>query len=251
MKYKVNEWQELSIHKDIRKISKTLSDNQSIKFAIGFDLCIATIAIIIDKCLTSNNDVPPLYTKIVFWGLLAISISPFIFVGIRRLCKYIEKKNTTYPSHSIPELIDIFDNDICYYVMMADSFNQTLIDSKQLNINTATFYYIETWYYINKAKYQLYSMLYKTQYIFSNDTEIVMKKNLISVDRLINIVNIMEAIRLSSNAYPLTTQIIAQNNSVWSTNIAYDKYYKDFVSEINNNFGQILNIDFEKGDRFS
>lgn len=249
MKYKVNEWQELSIHKDIRKISKTLSENQSVKFAIGFDLCIATIAIIIDKCLTNNTNVPPLHSKIIFWALLGISILPFLIVGVRRICKYIEKKNTTYTSHSIPELIDIFDNDICYYVMMADSFNQMLTDTTQLN--TATFYYIETWYYINKAKYQLYSMLYKTKNIFSDNTELVMKNNLISISRLINIANIIEDIRLSSNGHPLFSEIITRNSSVLSTNTAYDKYYKDFISEINQNFNSIITINFEEEKRFS
>ena len=96
----------------------------------------------------------------------------------------------------------------------------------QDNKNLVAFYYIETWYCINKAKAKMYSMQFKTKYIFTKESAEVIKKNRILISRLVNITQIMEDIRI------------------------YDGNYKDFISEINQNFGNQITIDFDEKDRF-
>lgn len=250
LKNKVNEWQELSLKKDIEKIRKSVSKNQEVHNAVVFDLIVAVFAILMDKFLSHSTETEKTW---LFWVLCVLCIAPFLIILIKHIYTKIKKKKNTYIIYSISELIDSFDNDICYYVMMADTYNQMLseiIAQDNYNNNVATFYYIEAWYYINKAKYKLYSMLYKTEKIFSNDTDVVLRKNLIAINRLVNIALIIEDVRISSNAYIQNNKLVLTDDSILNMNKKYDCYYSDFIEEINENFNNILDIDFVKEDRF-
>ncbi len=251
MKNKVNEWQELSLKKDIEKIRKSIIKNQEVHHAIIFDLLIAVIAILIDKFLLPSNEASKTW---IFWILLTICLIPFLVILVKNIYTFAKKRQKRYETYSIPELIESFDNDICYYVMMADSYNQMLIDliaqASNNTSNLASFYYIESWYYINKAKNKLCSMLFKTKYIFSKETSVVLKKNLISLNRLVNITLIMEDIRKSSNLLIQNKALILSDKTSVDLNALYDKFYKEFVNEINQNFDNVLNINFEEKNRF-
>ena len=250
LKNKVNEWQELSLKKDVEKIRKSVSKNQKVHNAVLFDLIIAIFAILIDRFLSPATETEKTW---FFWVLCVLCIAPFLIILIKYIYTKIKKKKNTYVIYSTSELIDSFDNDICYYVMMADSYNQMLseiIAQGNYNNNVATFYYIEAWYYINKAKYKLYSMLYKTENIFSNNADVVLRKNLISINRLVNIALIIEDIRISSNAYIQNKKLILTDNSILNMNKKYDDYYSGFIKEINKNFNNVLDINFNNADRF-
>ncbi len=251
MKNKVNEWQELSLKKDIEKIRKSIIKNQEVHHAIIFDLLIAVIAILIDKFLLPSNEASKTW---IFWILLTICLIPFLVILVKNIYTFAKKRQKKYETYSMPELIESFDNDICYYVMMADSYNQMLIDlitqDSNNTSNLASFYYIESWYYINKAKNKLCSMLFKTKYIFSKETSLVLKKNLISLNRLVNITLIMEDVRKSSNLLIQNKALILSDKTSVDLNALYDKFYKEFVKEINQNFDNVLNINFEEKNRF-
>lgn len=92
--------------------------------------------------------------------------------------------------------------------------------------------------------------LYKTETIFSNDTDVVLRKKLIAINRLVNIALIIEDVRISSNAYIKNQKLVLTDNSILNMNKKYDGYYSDFIEEINENFNNILDIDFDNEDRF-
>ncbi len=246
---KVNEWQELSLKKDIEKIRKSIVDNQSVHHTIVLDLLVAVIAILVDKLL-SPNDTERVW---LFWVLGIICLIPSVWVLGRHIYLTIQKRQKKYTSYSTSDLIDSFDNEICYYVMMAETYSQMLNDliaHDEHNKNVATFYYIESWYYVNKAKYKLYSMLYKTDSVFSSDIDTTVKKNLISISRLVNIVLIMEDIRTFCNKHIQDEKFTISDLSISDANLKYDSYYQDFIKEINENFDNIISIDFSCKERF-
>lgn len=246
MKNKVNEWQELSLKKDIEKIVKVISRKQVIDYSIIIDLGIAVAALLLDNLLSQTAP-----ERIwLFWCLfvpcaLLLAWHLWQFIG-----ELLKKHNSKYSVYPIQELIDSFDNDICYYVMMADAYNQMLTDAITQDNNLVTFYYIETWYYINKAKAKMYSMQFKTKQIFTKEPDDVVKKNKILISRLVNITQIMEDIRISTNALISNKAIRIQDYSPIETSKKYDWNYKDFISEINQNFGNQITIDFNEKDRF-
>lgn len=246
---KVNEWQELSLKKDIEKIRKSIIENQAVHNTIVLDLLIAVIAILVDKLLSPTDT----EKEWLFWALSVICFVPSVFILGRHIYLTVQKRQKKYTSYSTSELIDSFDNEICYYVMMAETYSQMLNDliaHEEHNKNVATFYYIESWYYVNKAKYKLYSMLYKTDLVFSSNIDITVKKNLISISRLVNIVRIMEDIRIFCNKHIQDGKFIISDQSISETNLKYDSYYQDFVKEINENFDDVICIDFSCSERF-
>ena len=249
MKNKVNEWQELILKKDIEKILKLISKNQSVHNAIIFDLVIAVVAILIDKLLTPEAE----GRTWLFVILALLCVIPFTVIAFKRVYNLLLKKNTSYKVFSITDLISTFDNDICYFAMMADSYNQMLNDaiSHKDNNNVILFYYIETWYYINKAKLKMSAMQYKTNQIFTNCPDLIISKNLISVTRIVNLVMILEDIRESTNKLILNNELKLNDSSIILINKKYDEKYKPFVEEINKNFNQLLkNINFYDDNRF-
>lgn len=249
MKNKVNEWQELSLKKDIEKISRVITRNKLITYAFIFDIAIAVIAIVINKFLSPADESNRTW---LFWALFVMSLVPFVVILLIAIRDQIRKRNGAYNVYSVSELIDSFDNDICYYVMMADTYNQMLNDSiKQGDNNVAVFYYIETWYYVNKAKSKMHKMLYKTKQIFTKEPNDVLQRNMISISRLVNIIMIIEDIRVSSNKFIDNKSLVLTDKSIVEINREYDKSYRNFISKINENFNSPIKINFDDKNRFS
>ena len=249
LKNKVNEWQELSLKKDIEKISRVITRNKLITYAFIFDIAIAVIAIVIDKFLSPADESNRTW---LFWALFVMSLVPFVVILLIAIRDQIRKRNGAYNVYSVSELIDSFDNDICYYVMMADTYNQMLNDSiKQGDNNVAVFYYIETWYYVNKAKSKMHKMLHKTKQIFTKEPNDVLQRNMISISRLVNIIMIIEDIRVSSNKFIDDKSLVLTDKSIVEINREYDKSYRNFISKINENFNSPIKINFDDKNRFS
>lgn len=249
LKNKVNEWQELSLKKDIEKISRVITRNKLITSAFIFDIAIAVIAIVIDKFLSPADESNRTW---LFWALFVMSLVPFVVILLIAIRDQIRKRNGAYNVYSVSELIDSFDNDICYYVMMANTYNQMLNDSiKHGDNNVAVFYYIETWYYVNKAKSKMHKMLYKTKQIFTKEPNDVLQRNMISISRLVNIIMIIEDIRVSSNKFIDDKSLVLTDKSIVEINREYDKSYRNFISKINENFNSPIKINFDDKNRFS
>lgn len=264
MKNKVNEWQELSLKKDVEKILKLLSQKQTLDFSIIMDLAIAVVALLLDKLLE------PAATgrEWLFWLLFIPSMLLLGWHAALFIIDIVKKHNSRYNVYSCQDLIDTFDNDICYYVMMADAYNQML--NEAISNNTAAngnngvsngsnkndlksvpvFYYIETWYCINKAKAKLYSMRHKTKQVFTTDEDDVVRKNRILLSRLVNIVMIMEEIRESTNGIIKNKLLDIPDKSAITMNVKYDQNFEQFIKEINENFSNSLSLNFKEVERF-
>ena len=94
---------------------------------------------------------------IVSWITFIISLIPIIWLGIKYFIRFYNRKKRGSDIPNVSSLIDLFDNEICYYAMMAESYINKLDKSDDLDTNISTsvkqFYFIETCFYINKPIY--------------------------------------------------------------------------------------------------
>ena len=233
---KVSEWQAISLKKDIEKILKFLKERRTIEFTLTFDVEIALLALflnIIDKDWFDN-------CKIIIIALIIISIVLTVLNYVRIGLNTFINRYRTYNSFSKNELVDLFDNDICYCIMTANSYYKMLKGlprSKENNHNLFKFYYIETWYYINKAKYQLQRMIYKEKDIFTDDPVQIVNRNMISITRLVNIIKLIDSIQKSIEKLVKNNfRSSDEYNALQAIHIRYDTNYFDFIKKISESF---------------
>ena len=146
-KYDAIDWQTFSQKKNIEEIAKNTKDKNDIQLTAVVEIFMTIASIFADNVLSGT-----------LHSILAASSVPIIWL----LSKYIIrfwKKNL--PGSDIPnsqDMIDLFDNDICYYVLMAESYSKEFSDAKKIKKECITdvdrFYFIETCFYVNKAIYQ-------------------------------------------------------------------------------------------------
>lgn len=95
-------------------------------------------------------------------------------------------------------MIDLFDNDICYYVLMAESYSKEFSDAKKIKKECITdvdrFYFIETCFYVNKAIYNLSKTANNFNVIYSDDVNELYNNRKISITRLSNLLGILDSV---------------------------------------------------------
>ena len=97
----------------------------------------------------------------------------------------------------------------------------------------------------------MHKMLYKTKQIFTKEPNDVLQRNMISISRLVNIIMIIEDIRVSSNKFIDDKSLVLTDKSIVEINREYDKSYRNFISKINENFNSPIKINFDDKNRFS
>lgn len=160
-KFSVNDWLTLQTRKDLTYIRRDL-EHGSINHAIFADLFIALFAFVMDHVLWTivdpNTGAVEQATPSLYWigtAVLLIIVPAIIF-----LCNYL--KRNRYQADvkmvmPVDYLVDLFDNEICYNVMTADSMRDHMLNANgSIREEIQKFYYIEALYYANKATTQLY-----------------------------------------------------------------------------------------------
>ncbi len=237
MRHKVNEWQEFSLKKDIESIKKNMVFCSNFNTVVSFDLTIALLILILEQTILT-----PWNKNYICSFLLIIAVVPVAQYAYNGIKNWIMRTSLTHKVMSRKDLIDSFDNEICYFVMMADSYHQMLNDTltSDGNENISEFYCIETWYYINKAKQKLYSMMYQVNYVFTKSASELACGEGVSLYRLKNIVMIIRDIETSINTLIQKQKIIITDPVTIDSNAHYESNYKAFLSEVENNFNYQL-----------
>lgn len=229
MRNKVNEWQELSLKKDIENIYKTLYESKSDSSLLMVDIFMAVFSLWLDKVYNMFND---LWKCAVLTVVIAIPISIVIF---RKIINKIRRHNSPYKAYSVETLVDVFDNKVCYYVLTAESYYQMLVENQDNQDNSVLeFYFTEIWYYINKAKSELFSM-YNNENVFSEDSIKIQDDKLVLATRLKNIMDMIDHIGNNSNDLIKKISKISDlkiNKLQFQLNDDYDQSYKFFVDRM-------------------
>lgn len=229
MRNKANEWQELSLKKDIENIYKILDRNTSDSTTLMVDVLVAVFSIWLDKlCNIFDNQ---LGSTVVMLFLLI----PLIINLSGKVKRWIMRHNSPYKTYSVETFVDIFDNKICYYVLTAESYYQMLVENQDNQDNSVLeFYFTEIWYYINKAKSELFSM-YNNENVFSENIIKIQDDKLVLATRLKNVIDMIDYIGNNSN--DLIKKISKKSNLKinklqYQLNDEYDQSYKFFVDRM-------------------
>lgn len=152
-KFSINDWLTLQTRKDITYIRRSL-EHESVSYAIFADLFIALFAFALDHLLQTEEQASPSWLWIVAAGLLfAVPVIIFL-VSFCKKKKLQADKKMVMP---VEDLVDLFDNEICYNVMNADSMRDHMKGSNDsIEKEIQKFYFIEALYYASKASSQLF-----------------------------------------------------------------------------------------------
>lgn len=196
-KFSINDWLTIQTRKDLTYIRRSL-EHKYINFAIFADLFIAVFAFALDHILWRVED--PLTGAVEqaapswFWIIIAVFL--VLIPGVILLVNY--NKRNQYQADvkkvmPVDDLVDLFDNEVCYNIMAADSMRDHMLDEDDnLEDEIQKFYFIEASYYVNKVVTQLFYC--KNQ----GKQAIETKKNLggISAERFQNVCEIVRNIYL-------------------------------------------------------
>lgn len=160
-KFSINDWLTIQARKDLTYIRRSL-EHESISYAIFADLFIAVFSFVMDHVLWTVIDEKTGAVEQVapswYWigtALLLVIVPAIIFI-----CRYIKRKRYQADAKMVMPvdyLVDLFDNEICYNVMTADSMRDHMLDaSEAIEEEIQKFYFIEALYYANKATTQLF-----------------------------------------------------------------------------------------------
>lgn len=225
------DWSELALKKDIENINKKLDSQEPIFLSVCIEIVIAVGVILIDHLFDMSNI--PWYVWLIT-GLIAI-VPPFVLILIA-LIKYTKKIiHAAKREYNIAKYVDMFDNSICYWVMMSKSFCDLLKDENTILSNEEKmFYFQEANYYINKSIYELDEMTPIADKIFSNKNSEILRKHVISIQRLEVIFYLLKIVRsdLIENSKSFDEYKDCKDKQI-ETNLQYDKMMNGFIKKIN------------------
>ena len=235
---KFNDWQEMALKKDTETIIKKLNSHEPIFFSLCWEIVIAVGAIIVDHLFD--------ITKVSVWvwficATLAV-IPPVIIIIVKSVQYIIALKKSYTGIYDVKHFVDTFDNQICYWVMTSSSYSRILENLPGDRAAERIFLYQEGCYYNNKSLQALYEMKPVIDKVFSSDSTEVIKKNLVAVHRL---QNILAMIKQYQKELDTSIEDIKTNQSI-SDQIQINKSIKDnfagFVDDINSLFHTTLNF---------
>lgn len=186
-KYDALDWQSFSEKKNIEEIAKNTKDKNEIQITAAIEIAMGVSSIVSNVIFCGKVLI------IASWITLIVSLIPLIWLGIKYSIRFYNKNKRGNDIPNVFSLIDLFDNDICYYAMMAESYTNKL-DSIDDNIpySVKQFYFIETCFYINKAIYSLSLTSNCKDKLYSTDKKKLHQNRNISYTRLKNIFDILD-----------------------------------------------------------
>lgn len=209
-KFSINDWLTIQTRKDLTFIRRSL-ERESVDYAIFADLFIAVFSFVLDHVFWTTSDpdtgaitrVAPSWYWIVTAVLLVI-VPAFIFaVGFFKRRRYQSDDKKVMPAEL---LVDLFDNEICYNVMTADSMRDHMLSTnEELEDEIRKFYFIEAAYYANKASFQLCFFKIQGKNAIKN----------LSTDKAVSIVRFRNVCDIISKIYKELIEY-AGNNKVYT-----------------------------------
>lgn len=186
------EWQTFSQKKDIENILKKLNASNTFQLT-----AYAEIALVVFGVALSNIFIDSVVQRTIWVIILALSTVviavPLIILCIRKFCA---KKNQSILI-SPKDFIDSFDNDICFYILTAESYHTTFLESADddtISSEVKRFYFIETCYYLNKAIMTLSPIHNMSHKVIGYTKDEVVTGRLISISRYYNACNLIREI---------------------------------------------------------
>lgn len=183
-----NDWQEMSLKKDIEGIIKRMDSQKKLKYTMCWEITVTIATLLIEEVVGMD-----ICKNLKIWFLLGITVLPVLIVIAIELYHFIKKILAAKKGIlSVREFIDIFDNQVGYWVMMSNSYGNVLSRMSEYSREESVFIYQEGCYYNNKAMDELYKMKPIIDKVFSDNQQLIKNKKLIDVHRLYNTFNLIK-----------------------------------------------------------
>lgn len=177
-------WFDFISHKELTRLRKEMSNTFELKIQIATSVIIAIVSLFLDDFVTSAT----LKVKIIVCSVLCFLVAfVFLFPMIWKFFKTPKKCNIFINGI---DAITIFDEEIVYNVMAACEYcnARSSIAKSNLKDGIEKFHLIEIKYYIEKSIRSLLEFQSDSPRIYGN------KKNQISYDRILNVLEIIDKI---------------------------------------------------------
>jgi hypothetical protein len=192
---KFNEWQEMSLKKDVEKIVSILDKKKTLEISVLWEAFLAFLAMALD-----HADIMDIIPK----GKVLLTIAaaaPLALMGCRMAKHRIQemKEHKTF-GRAKSEFVDEFDNKVCYWVMTATSFCD-ILSGKKVGLGedkqdeSIPFIFQEANFYVNKSIDKLDVMKPCAEVIFNKG---VAYSKLIDAYRLETVIYILKEVRKKS-----------------------------------------------------
>jgi len=240
------DWQDLWLKKDIEGISKKINRSSKFNLCVLIELVIGITTLAVGIFSFIENDEGVIIKENISC-LIFILISGSIVIPILvYLISYLIKRkkimsNIKDEKMDVKEYIDIFDNEICNRIMMANTLCENIaVESK---IEAQQYYIGEISYYINKCLAKFNSMQSMSKQIFvENDNKKVAPQRLLLLLKLIIEIRkelnkkIDELMKMEQDGEKINNFILLENKR-------HDGYFMDFVTYIHINVNKNLGFD--------
>lgn len=220
--YDVLDWQSFSQKKNIEEVAKNTRTKKAIELTAITEIFMMICSIVAENLFSED-------VAFIWIIIFIISFAPIAFLIFKALKNFISKKLPGSDISDVNELIDLFDNDVCYFTLMADSYCSKLRKSRYEKITSNDqFYFIETCFYVSKVIYSLSRMSNCCDRLFSKKSEDVYCDRNISYVRLQNIFDILDNVIQILDDKFFMIESIDPEMSYYQLHQKYLKTYKEF-----------------------
>lgn len=232
---KFNEWQEMALKKDMETIIKKLNTQEPIIYSLCWEIVLALGVIIVDRLFDTES------LNVCLWvSVVILAVLPPIAIIIYKMYKWISAINrVNVGKYDVKNMVDIFDNQVCYWVMMCNSYCNLLSDLKDKDKkNEKVFLYQEGCYYSNKSMQALYRMKPIVDKVFSNEKEKIIKNKNIAVYRLLSLLEMMNQYQLDLDGCveDIKDDFVIREQA--EINETYQTQICQFVDDVNTQFSK-------------
>ena len=234
---KINDWQEMALKKDTEIIIKKLETHESLFVSLCWEIVVTVGAVLIDHLFDIDN------VGNWLWVVCAVAaiIPPVVLFTKWFFKRQVQLHNARKGKLKIKHYVDCFDNQICYWVMMSNSYSKMLSEMPMDKRIESIFLFQESSYYINKSIDSLYKMKPIINKVFSQSNERVIQKKLIALYRLVSLLELMKKNR--TLAKEKISPII--DADAVREQIAINNKYDGLIIALLNDLNQLYSIKLE------
>lgn len=115
---KFNDWQDMALKKDTETIIKSINSHEPVFFSLCIEIIVAVGAVIIDHFFDKEAVNPWIW---IIATIIAVIVP--LYMVILKLVKWISAiKRVKKGKLGVRQFVDLYDNQICYYVMTSNSY---------------------------------------------------------------------------------------------------------------------------------
>ena len=225
---------------DVKYIKKNIMVNNAANWSLVVDVFLVLLAFVLDRIYNENASISTLWVVIAICGV-AIPLVLFTIEAIR--IKRAEKISNRVLNTK--ELVSMFDDEICYMIMSAETFNKNLRNTQEFDSRQDAllleFYVIEVAYYLNKAVHLILKMDNNLTGVLDENNS---AKNHISKIRLINSISLIANIYEDLFNFAESQSQILKSHSVILDLSEAKEYYKS-LKNFSERKKEIIGIDIE------